>query len=119
MKPNKKLLRKWVTALRSGKYHQTTGTLCKVKKGQSFHCCLGVLCRVLVKEDIGVEANKNNDNVIDFSYKGKSHDASLPDTINDLVGLPVDVESDLVTMNDNRGATFKQIADHIKHTFNL
>ena len=38
---------KWLTALRSGNYKQTKGTL---RKNNSF-CCLGVLCDI-VKDDI-------------------------------------------------------------------
>ncbi len=36
----KDIMQKWVKALRSGKYKQTTETL----KGKNGFCCLGVLC---------------------------------------------------------------------------
>ena len=38
----------WMTALRSGKYKQTTGTLAD----QDGHCCLGVACDLAVKAGI-------------------------------------------------------------------
>ena len=39
------VLRKWVKALRSGKYAQTRGRLRRI--GAEEFCCLGVLCEVL------------------------------------------------------------------------
>lgn len=39
MKPNKANIRKWVTALRSGKYKQGFGAL---EKSRGTYCCLGV-----------------------------------------------------------------------------
>jgi hypothetical protein len=41
---NKTIKKKWVAALRSGKYKQGTGRLYQEKKNA--FCCLGVLCRV-------------------------------------------------------------------------
>lgn len=37
---------KWVSALRSGEFKQTAGTLELVTEEGRFHCCLGVLYRV-------------------------------------------------------------------------
>lgn len=42
-----KNLEKWVLALRSGKYNQTTGTL---QSTEGF-CCLGVACDIFIPED--------------------------------------------------------------------
>jgi hypothetical protein len=44
MKPE--IAKKWIAALRSGKYMQTTGRL---RDGNSF-CCLGVLCNLHAQE---------------------------------------------------------------------
>ncbi len=44
MKPEVKA--EWLKALRSGKYKQTVGSLCRVEAGQLCYCCLGVLCDV-------------------------------------------------------------------------
>lgn len=44
-------MKKWVKALRSGKYKQGGGTLKQYNsKGQAQHCCLGVLCELYNKE---------------------------------------------------------------------
>jgi hypothetical protein len=50
------LEQKWLKALRSGEYAQTTGTLCRVGDGidrvDKKYCCLGVLAEVLVDEGV-------------------------------------------------------------------
>lgn len=48
---DKTIMKKWVKALRSGKYKQGRGTLCQVdKKGNESFCCLGVLCDLYNKD---------------------------------------------------------------------
>jgi hypothetical protein len=61
MKPNLKIIRQWVKALRSGKYKQTVGAMRrKDGKGEVSHCCLGVLCEAVLGlrksrlEDLGL-----------------------------------------------------------------
>lgn len=44
---NQKQIKKWVEALRSGKYKQTKHIL----NNDSGYCCLGVACKVLRKEN--------------------------------------------------------------------
>lgn len=47
----KRVLTKWLKALRSGKYKQGRGALCQIsKKGTKSFCCLGVLCDLYNKE---------------------------------------------------------------------
>lgn len=47
----KRVLTKWLKALRSGKYKQGRGALCQIdKKGNESFCCLGVLCDMYNKE---------------------------------------------------------------------
>lgn len=41
-------LKKWIKALRSGKYKQTTKTL----QDDNGYCCLGVACKVLIPENL-------------------------------------------------------------------
>lgn len=42
------IMKKWVKALRSGKYKQGTGTLKQYNRNEEAkHCCLGVLCQDL------------------------------------------------------------------------
>ena len=45
------IAKKWVEALRSGKYGQATGVLCR----NDSYCCLGVLCVVCIEEGIKIE----------------------------------------------------------------
>lgn len=45
------IMKKWVKALRSGKYKQGIGMLKQFNsKGQAQHCCLGVLCELYNEE---------------------------------------------------------------------
>jgi hypothetical protein len=45
------IMKKWVRALRSGKYKQGSGTLKQYNsKRQAQHCCLGVLCELYNKD---------------------------------------------------------------------
>jgi hypothetical protein len=48
MRINKRQLKKWIAALDSGKFSQTTSTM----HGPKGYCCLGVGCAVLIKEPI-------------------------------------------------------------------
>lgn len=48
---NPDIKRRWVEALRGGKYKQTTGKL-KETSGVG-HCCLGVLCEIAAEDGIG------------------------------------------------------------------
>lgn len=52
--------RAWVRALRSGKFPQTQGTLCKIdEKGNAIgYCCLGVLCELAVKDGVEITVEK-------------------------------------------------------------
>ena len=47
----KRVLTKWLKALRSGKYKKGRGALCQIdKQGNQSFCCLGVLCDMYNKE---------------------------------------------------------------------
>ena len=103
--------RKWVEALRSGKYKQTTGTL----RDRDGFCCLGVLCDISktgewVKDDGG------------WRYEGYTD--VLPKPVQQLVGLRAqngnisrstepELEG-LSEMNDADGKSFAEIADVIE-----
>jgi len=49
-KPTKQQIKKWVRALRSGEYSQTTGQL----QDDRGHCCLGVACEVFIPKDLHI-----------------------------------------------------------------
>src|ERR1022692_3350099 len=91
---------RWIKALESGRYKQTTGCL----KDDSGYCCLGVLCNVLNRG----RWDKDDEN----SYKGQS--GGLPSEIKDLCNITNDQESSLVHLNNDDQADFKNIAKWIK-----
>lgn len=96
---NPELKAKWIEALRSGKYEQTTKVL-KDKKG---YCCLGVLRELI---DPGSEDEDENAQ-------------ALSEDMCEIAGLarytykPGNVQHIVSEMNDN-GKNFLQIADYIE-----
>ncbi len=90
---------KWVEALRSGRYEQTTGVLCD----GSAMCCLGVLCDVVDPD--GWTFDKQ-------IHQGESGTPS--EHLSEQVGLPLDYQDLLVAMNDDEKKTFLEIADWIE-----
>lgn len=111
--------KKWVEALRSGKYKQGTAYLCR--NGQ--YCCLGVACEIntdIVKKSMYISPN---DYAID-SYNGAA--ATLPSELQDILGISpygelttewyhIYAEPTLVELNDLRNFTFEEIADVIEN----
>jgi len=108
---NKTLKKKWVKALRSGKYKQTRGRL-RTKNGAR-HCCLGVLCELMGRSD----------------WAGDPQ--TLPADELEKAGIPLVVGTALARMNDGfdpadgefiteegdepvREHSFSEIADHIE-----
>jgi len=135
MKQN--IMKKWIKALRSGKFKQGTGTLKQYNsKGQAQHCCLGVLCE-LYNEEMKKSKKKTlpekvYDNDGDFShgysrFGGKKDD--LPKEVKDWAGMKnsvgnfkikevdycgeYDHEESLADLNDS-GRKFKTIAGIIE-----
>lgn len=93
MKQN--IMKKWVKALRSGKYKQGAGTLKQYnRKGQAEHCCLGVLCELynntMKKNKKKTIPEKICDNNRDFSFGYTRFDGScdgLPKSVRDWSGI--------------------------------
>lgn len=100
--------RKWIEALRSGRYEQGRSALCDSGR----YCCLGVGCEVL-------EVEKNQrpySNLIRFGKQDRADFA--PTELMDLLGLRYSSGTgkdgrDLADMND-RGLSFSEIADAIE-----
>jgi hypothetical protein len=95
----KALKAKWVSALRSGLYKQTQGTLHRISaRGNYSYCCLGVLCEISpkIKKLNGVE------------------DGVLIDKALDYAGFTEDQSNTLQSMNDDGGHGFKRIATWIE-----
>lgn len=119
---NKDIKRRWVEALRSGKYKKTTGQLHVAQSTHSQpsgYCCLGVLTALAIEDGVEVPAD----------WPGL---AGLPSPVKDWAGLDSRfpqvpfrheaLEADeigLTALNDGdeldiRKRSFKEIADKIE-----
>lgn len=114
--------KKWVSALRSGKYKKTTGAL----KKNGRYCCLGLLTELYIKEQGATNPNAK--------WEGPSHERrfkgesmTLPYAVQKWAGFrtpdpTVRVVGEgrvkLSELNDGRGGkpgeTFRVIADRIE-----
>ena len=113
----KEIAEKWVAALRSGQYAQTTGTL---RSADQF-CCLGVLCDLYAKEK-QVPWGKPAPDLRMWEFLGETD--ILPVAVQAWAGIDsadgylpkedyVLKDQDLATYNDD-GMTFSEIADVIE-----
>lgn len=72
----KRVLTKWLKALRSGKYKQGRGTLCQIdKNGNESFCCLGVLCDLYNKEQ---KRNKKRGLHVEITTEGSMVSILVP-----------------------------------------
>jgi len=102
----KSIKKKWLAALRSGKYEQGTGALCEDGK----YCCLGVLCEVLPRPKKKSVKYFYNENIVPNRLALKA--AGWPD--GDSVALIYNGHRRCVSsLNDSAGLSFKQIANLI------
>lgn len=99
---NPEIKAKWVEALRSGRYEQTSGRL---KDGDAF-CCIGVLCDVY-PEGFWDESDY-------FICGHNKAQSSLTDALNSEIGLSFADEGILLRMNDDYRMPFHYIADWIE-----
>jgi len=109
---NKEIKARWVAALRSGVYAQTTGAL----HNEKGYCCLGVLCDIHAHET-------NTPWVPDaFSFVYADELNVLPTIVRRWAGLlredPIVTEAEgseaLSNMNDIHRKSFAEIADAIE-----
>lgn len=102
----KENIQTWIKALRSGNYKQLKSQLHKFENDENYYCCLGVACRVLMKEE-------------DLSYDGADIFGGLPtdqhrapiwlQSIND--DFEEKVGHSLSRLNDTYNYSFDMIAD--------
>jgi len=114
---NKNLVKKWIKALRSGKYKQTSGSLHDVNG----YCCLGVACKVYkdtkgitksIRSVAGVICkNKRRDDKSEHIHNKVVAKAFGLNRISDLDYLYT--QGRLASMND-LGNSFSDIADYIE-----
>lgn len=114
----------WISALRSGKYRQTTGELHNSHRAgkdnrinHSF-CCLGVACD-LARKDGGPKWTTTNMFTDEpqpaadgHTFMGES--ALMPTELRKFLGMTRGQVNRLVKMNDTERATFVQISDVIE-----
>jgi hypothetical protein len=105
--------KRWIEALRSGKYKQGKKRL---KSLGGYYCCLGVLCDI-VKDNLGIEWHESNE-----SYVISGNAGVLPNDVEHYTGLlsttlPSNPNRCLEGLNDLYGYTFEQIADVIEKEF--
>jgi len=121
---DKKIKRKWIKALRSGKYNQGLGALCQRQdypreddKGKVTYvtedafCCLGVLVNITCGFD-------GDDNGGELAYlktgkKSKTY-GELPKNLRKEFGISKEEMNTLMDMNDFHEANFDKIADYIE-----
>lgn len=104
---NKPLIRKWIKALRSGRYKQATeGLIRECMPGESGpvtgYCCLGVLAKVC-----GVKS-KNFESIDHKGILSKEFIKS------NKLNITTTRQKKLARMNDCDGYIFKEIADYIE-----
>lgn len=92
---NKEIKAKWLAALRSGKYVHGKGQLKDVTTGHPKHCCLGVLCEVLLEQRQGSWTVGKR-----FDFEGDSRLGAIPEKLARLRNLQ-DATSALIELNDN------------------
>lgn len=133
------IARRWVEALRSGKYQQTSGTLARKDPvtGTVGYCCLGVLCEIAVEDQVippkfeadgllgetgryvfGNDTAIPSTEVMTWAGETEAWTVSVPDEIekrlNDADSGAVYGRAGLPSLNDDAGLTFPEIADLIE-----
>lgn len=95
------LVRRWVKALRSGRYKQVSGFLSDSSSPQERNCCLGVACRV-------ARVPRST-----WEEHGYLHVDPTTEELRKKLGITRNMEKTLVRKNDN-GVSFPKIADFIE-----
>lgn len=109
-KTDKKQFLKWLTALRSGKYSQTIGTL----QDERGYCCLGVLCKVVIPK----EKQKSYNGQLEGCDPGEQPYSPIwAMLINDDYEKKNKHGNTLISLNDYHNNTFKQIASKLERAY--
>lgn len=113
----KQFKKRWIAALRSGKYTQGVGRLGQSNNGKYLHCCLGVACEI-----VGVPRqviSRNNMIMSSTLLNNSEIPVILKSVENAKVTLPTKrgniytVCDKLAKMNDS-GKSFERIANYIE-----
>ena len=119
----KEIADKWVAALRSGEYKQTSGILANHNRTE--HCCLGVLCELAIEAGTELSVGTTEYAHPDATYFD-SCSTHLPDAVQGWAGMRFEDGSrdakgelpSLAAMND-QGASFEDIAGTIEDEWEL
>lgn len=107
--PNIPFIRdQWIPALRSGEYRQGRTVL---RHDQAF-CCLGVAADLLIR--LGETSTQWEATEFGECYTLADEAGHLPATIRKAIGLSEVEQQDLISLNDEDGKTFPEIADYIE-----
>jgi hypothetical protein len=98
---------KWVAALLSGEYQQTSATL----RSETGFCCLGVACDV---SGAGTWEPIDNGTQHRYNLADDSRVSFVPQALADKIGLRGETQHVLSIMNDSSGASFAEIAQYIQ-----
>ena len=104
---------RWVTALRSGKYKQTSGFLRTVDG----YCCLGVLCDLHNHNGMNWKGGPDEDRMT-WSYY--TEEGTLPKEVMDWAQLTnhnPEIKGDALAEINDSGRSFAEIADLIELNF--
>jgi hypothetical protein len=113
-KEDKKEMKVWLKALRSGKYKQAKNSL----QNAYGYCCLGVACDILIP-DKKLKYEKD----IKFLVGGLPEDQpASPEWLNVIAEVKFNIPEKnrkiyLSELNDHIGYSFSQIADLVEDTF--
>lgn len=110
MKVDKKKIKKWVKALRSGKYKQTKY---KLQDHRGF-CCLGVACDIFIPKEKKRFLEKNRCLYGDLP-KYQKHSPAWLLSIND--DFDTKTNKRLSVLNDNDRMSFDEIADLLEAVY--
>ena len=114
-KVQKARVRKWVDALRSGKYAQTKGRLRELDTdGEPVYCCLGVACELHRLTGKGGKWRGEQ-----FVMKGYEEDSELPAEVSQYFGFGsgdpfISKTITAAWANDGKHWSFKKIATAIE-----
>ncbi len=107
MAMDKKIKKKWLSMLRSGRYKQSNALLRTGVGHEMKYCCLGVLCRAVgakASEDTGFMFNGDDPQFGKLSVRLLKH-----------VGITPKQEDCLIDLNDTQRKSFKEIADYVEN----
>lgn len=111
MKP--KIKKRWIEALRSGKYAQTKDVL----RNEEGFCCLGVLCDV-VKEDLGIDWDPREQNdARQFAGDGGVLPVAVRRFVWDGDVLPTCQENPYINLENGRRLQASALNDEMDYTF--